>query len=218
MQKLPRKLTLRDRVNWKSSSAFIHAKYLLDLRNKTSMNNPGEFNFESEGDKMSNSQSEQNPLAMKAAEAQATAARLAKVVQTHAELLQKDDSLADSSQWPAVWAGAIASGFGKYAFTTDWTGGAPHPWWTAGAHPTGGDWTAWASGTWAGAGQFYEDPQNYFGKEVWANLICGGFGAGGVSLTLYSSEGGPLIGKFGGYFSGIGGCNITCPLTYTNGP
>ena len=96
MQKLPRKLTLRDRVNWKSSSAFVHAKYLQDFRNKTSLNNPSDFNFESEGDKMSNSQSEQNPLAMKAAEAQATAARLAKVVQTHAELLQKDGSLAGS--------------------------------------------------------------------------------------------------------------------------
>lgn len=80
--------------------------------------------------------------------------------------VQTDGSLADPAQWPAVWAGAIASGFGKYAFTTDWTGGAPHPFWTAGAHPTGGDWTAWATGTWAGAGQFYEDPQNYFGKQV----------------------------------------------------
>lgn len=170
---------------------------------------------------MSKSESEQNPLAMKAAEARDTAARLAKVIQSHAELLEAvktDGSLDDSSQWPSVWAGAIASGFGKYAFTSDWTGGAPHPWWTAGAHPTGGDWTAWATGTWAGAGQFYEDPSNYYGKQVWANLICGGFGAGGVSLVLYSSEGGPMIGKFGGYFSGIGGCNISCPLTYTPGP
>ena len=126
---------------------------------------------------MSKSESEQNLLKMKAAEAQATAARLAKVVQTHAELLaahKKDGSLDDSSQWPAVWAGAIASGFGHYAFTTDWTGGAPHPFWTAGAHPTGGDWTAWATGTWAGAGQFYGDPKIYYGKQVWANLTCGG--------------------------------------------
>ncbi|WP_441235990.1 hypothetical protein [Bradyrhizobium sp. 930_D9_N1_4] len=170
---------------------------------------------------MPNSESEQNLLAMKAAEAQATAARLAKVVQTHAELLEaakKDGSLEDSSQWPAVWAGAIASGFGHYAFTTDWTGGAPHPFWTAGAHPTGGDWTAWATGTWAGAGQFYEDPRNYFGRPVWANLKCGGFGAGGVSLYLYKSEGGPMIGKFGGYMSGLGGCDISLPMTYTAGP
>jgi hypothetical protein len=34
-------------------------------------------------------------------------------------------------------------------------------------------------------------------------------------LNLYSSEGGPLIGKFGGYFSGSEGCNIACLLTYT---
>lgn len=167
------------------------------------------------------SETEQNLLAAKAAEAEATAARLAKVVQTHAELLaaaKKDGLLADSSQWPAVWAGAIASGFGHYAFTTDWTGGAPHPFWTAGAHPTGKDWTAWTSGTWAGAGQFYEDPRTYFGKQVWANLICGGFGAGGASLSLYKSEGGAMIGKFGSYYSGIGGCNISCPIIYTAGP
>jgi hypothetical protein len=218
MQQLLGKLRLRVRVNWEIFSAFVHAKYLPEFRNKTSLNNLGGFDLKSEGDVMSLSQGEQNPLALKAAEARATAARLAKVVQTHAEMLQKHGSLADSSQWPAVWAGAIASGFGKYAFTTDWTGGDPHPWWTAGAHPTGDDWTAWASGTWAGAGQFYEDPKNYFGKEVWANLTCGGLGAGGVSLNLYRSEGGPLIGKFGGYFSGLGGCNITCPLTYTHGP
>ncbi|WP_314950860.1 hypothetical protein [Bradyrhizobium cosmicum] len=170
---------------------------------------------------MPTSESEQNLLAMKAAEAQATAARLAKVVQAHVELLaaaKNDGSLDDSSHWPAVWAGAIASGFGHYAFTTDWTGGAPHPFWTAGAHPTGGDWTAWATGSWAGAGQFYEDPRNYYGKQVWANLKCGGFGAGGVSLYLYSSEGGPMIGKFGGYLSGLGGCDISCHLTYTSGP
>src|SRR5438045_497164 len=147
------------------------------------------------------SDSEQNLLTMKAAEAQAAAARLVKVVQTHAELVEAVKTQ-DSSQWPAVWAGAIASGVGYYAFTTDWTGGAPHPWWTAGGHPTGGDWTAWATGTWAGAGQFYEDPKIYYGKQVWANLICGGFGVGGASLSLYSSEGGPLIGKFGSYFSG----------------
>jgi hypothetical protein len=156
-------------------------------------------------------------LLAKAAEAEAAAARLAKVTQAHAELLEAVKAQ-DSSQWPAVWAGAIASGFGYYAFTTDWTGGAPHPWWTAGAHPTGGDWTAWATGTWAGAGQFYEDPKIYYGKQVWANLICGGFGAGGASLSLYKSEGGPLIGKFGSYFSGAGGCNISCPIIYTAGP
>ena len=170
---------------------------------------------------MPQSEAEQNPLAVKAAEAQATAARLAKVVQTHTELLaaaEKEGLPADSSNWPAVWAGAITSGFGHYAFTTDWTGGAPHPWWTAGAHPTGHDWTAWATGTWAGAGQFYEDPRGYFGKQVWASLKCGGFGAGGVSLALYKSEGGPLLGKFGGYFSGIGGCDIAGPITYTAGP
>ncbi|HEY2138386.1 MAG TPA: hypothetical protein VGH49_21055 [Xanthobacteraceae bacterium] len=158
---------------------------------------------------------------MKAAEAQATASRLAKVVQTHAELLaaaKKDGSLDASADWPAVWAGAIASGFGKYAFTTDWTGGAPNPFWTAGAHPTGGDWTAWATGTWAGAGQFYGDPRKYYGKQVWANLICGGFGPGGVSLNVYVSEGGAQIGKFGGVFTGIGGCNISLPMTYTAGP
>ncbi|HNP61377.1 MAG TPA: hypothetical protein PKM72_11075 [Nitrospirales bacterium] len=170
---------------------------------------------------MSKSESEQNLLTMKAAEARDTAARLAKVTKTHAELLEaqkNDGSLNDPSQWPSVWAGAISSGFGKYAFTTDWTGGAPHPWWTAGAHLTGGDWTAWTTGTWAGAGQFYEDPSNYFGKQVWANLKCGGFGAGGVSLALYSSQGGPIIGQFGGIYTGIGGCNISCPLTYTAGP
>ena len=170
---------------------------------------------------MSNSEREQNLLAMKAAEAQAAAASLAKVAQTHADLLaaaKKDGSLAASSDWPAVWAGAIASGFGHYAFSSNWTGGAPHPWWTAGAHPTGGDWTAWATGTWAGAGQFYEDPKTYYGRQVWANLSCGGFGPGGASLSLYKSEGGPLIGKFGAYFSGAGGCNISCPMTYTSGP
>jgi hypothetical protein len=169
---------------------------------------------------MSKSESEQNLLIMKAAEAQATAARLAKVVQTHAELLaaaKRDGLLDDSSQWPAVWAGAIASAFGYYAFTTDWTGGDPHPWWTAGAHPTGGDWTAWATGSWAGAGQFYEDPKIYYGKPVWANLKCGGFGPGGASLALYKSEGGAQIGKFGAYFSGVGGADISLKLTYTSG-
>jgi hypothetical protein len=124
----------------------------------------------------------------------------------------------DDSQWPAVWAGAIASGFGHYAFNSDWTGGAPHPWWTGIGNCTGGDWTAWATGTWAGAGQFYEDPKNFYRKPVWVNLICGGFGAGGVSLNVYRSDGGPQIGKFGGYFSGIGGCNISCPMTITPGP
>jgi hypothetical protein len=165
------------------------------------------------------SESDQNLLAMKAAEAEATAARLAKVVQTHADLLEaaKKERL-DDDIWPAVWAGAIASGFGKYAFTTDWTGGAPRPFWTAGAHPTGSDWTAWATGTWAGAGQFYGDPRQHYGKPVWGNLKIGGFGAGGASFDLYLSEGGKQIGKFGAYFSGIGGCNISLSLIYTAGP
>ena len=170
---------------------------------------------------MSKSESEQNLLKMKAAEAQATAARLAKVVQTHAELLaahKKDGSLDDSSQWPAVWAGAIASGFGHYAFTTDWTGGAPHPFWTAGAHPTGGDWTAWATGTWAGAGQFYGDPKIYYGKQVWANLTCGGVRRRRSQFIPVQQRRRTTDRQIWGYFSGIGGCNISCQLTYTAGP
>ncbi|MEK6259799.1 MAG: hypothetical protein AABP62_14365 [Planctomycetota bacterium] len=170
---------------------------------------------------MSTGQIEQNQFTTKAAEARDAATRLAKVTQAHAELLEgfkKDGSLGDSPQWPCVWAGAIASSFGGYAFTTDWTGGAPHPFWTAGAHPTGKSWSAWLTATWAGAGAFFEDPANYFGKPVWANLAGGAGGGGEINLYLYKSNGGPLIGQFGAVCTGLGGCNIWLDLTYTNAP
>ena len=76
---------------------------------------------------MSTSKSEQNPFTMQATEALDTAARLAKVTQAHAELLEgfkKEGSAGDPAQWPCVWAGAIASSFGGYAFSSNWTGGA----------------------------------------------------------------------------------------------
>jgi len=157
---------------------------------------------------MSKSESERNPLTIKAAEAQAAAARLAKLVQTHAELL----AAKTVSSWHVNWVGGIVSGMSCCAFTNVWDTGSG---WAKEAHFNGDDWNAWATGTWLGEGEFYENPNIYYGKPVWANLICGGFGAGGASLSLYASQGGPLIGKFGAYFQGTGGCNISHTLDWT---
>lgn len=125
----------------------------------------------------------------------------------------------DSSNWPAVWAGAITSGFGKFALNMDWTGGAPHPWWTGMINvPSGNSWNPWISATFVGAGEFWVDPHTLYGHELWFYFAGESTGGGVCTCSVYMSNGGQQIGQFTGVCTGIGAASgFYFSAKFTNG-
>lgn len=143
------------------------------------------------------------------------------------ELLKKQIAMAeapplkagDSSNWPAVWAGAISSGFGKFALNMDWTGGAPHPWWTGFIATTGSSWDPWLTATFVGAGEFFVDPNTLYGKDLWFYFSGIAFGGGPCTCSVYMSNGGAQVGQFTGVVTGVGGApGFYFSANFTNGP